>query len=605
MGGQRNSFALNVAGQRIHYNHYSLDGVENTDLNFNSYMLLPSVDALQEFKVEAGLFDAEYGRAIAQINVSTKSGTNRFHATVFEFVRNSSLDAKNYFDRDDRPIPPFRRNQYGLTVDGPVVVPKLLDGKNRLFFLFNWEGLREHKSLTSSPVGAADGLAHGRLLSAARRQRQPHPNLRSGDARLRRRRQRHSGSDARSQATASPRIASTRSRGNCWPSIRCRCRNRPAPTTSTTKPGRSTPISSPIDSTSSKATTRAGSSVTASRTSSATIRSRSRTWASTPTRTCTSCVLANTRTFGSNKVNDVRVGLRISEERAHLAAREQRQRGQGARDQPAERQPALLGCAEHRHHRALGTRGRERRALHQRRQDDPGRRQLLVDRRQARLQVRRRGASRALRSDRRRRHARPVRLRRTLHAESARCPRPQRGGAAMADFLLGTFNRSEGQVGAPIANFRSNYFALYFQDSWKLTQHSDASTTACAGSTTSRSTTRMTRSSTSTSSGTTLPSRSSCAPARAIRMRETRPSGSPRTCSTCATDVSAAAPTRATSTTSLRGSGSPGPSRRRRSFAAAAASTTSATLATRSSTPSGTRHSPSVATSRPRASGPI
>ena len=54
MGGQRNSFALNVAGQRIHYNHYSLDGIENTDLNFNSYMLLPSVDALQEFKVEAG-----------------------------------------------------------------------------------------------------------------------------------------------------------------------------------------------------------------------------------------------------------------------------------------------------------------------------------------------------------------------------------------------------------------------------------------------------------------------------------------------------------------------------------------------------------------------
>ena len=67
MGGQRNSFALNVAGQRIHFNHYSLDGVENTDLNFNSYMLLPSVDALEEFNVVSGLFDAEYGRAIAQV----------------------------------------------------------------------------------------------------------------------------------------------------------------------------------------------------------------------------------------------------------------------------------------------------------------------------------------------------------------------------------------------------------------------------------------------------------------------------------------------------------------------------------------------------------
>src|SRR5262245_40441539 len=113
MGGQRNSFALNVSGQRIHFNHYSLDGIENTDLNFNSYMLLPSVDALREFKVESGLFDAEYGRAIAQLNVSTKSGTNQFHGTLFEFLRNSALDAKNYFYRPaPEPIPPFKRNQY-------------------------------------------------------------------------------------------------------------------------------------------------------------------------------------------------------------------------------------------------------------------------------------------------------------------------------------------------------------------------------------------------------------------------------------------------------------------------------------------------------------
>src|SRR5437879_6078473 len=87
MGGQRNSFALNVSGQRIHFNHYALDGIENTDLNFNSYMLLPSIDALQEFKVESGLFDAEYGRAIAQINASTRSGTNQLHGTIFEFLR--------------------------------------------------------------------------------------------------------------------------------------------------------------------------------------------------------------------------------------------------------------------------------------------------------------------------------------------------------------------------------------------------------------------------------------------------------------------------------------------------------------------------------------
>src|SRR5215510_3944290 len=160
MGGQRNGFALNVSGQRIHFNHYSLDGVENTDLNFNSYMLLPSVDALQEFKVESGLFDAEYGRAIAQINVSTKSGTNQFHGTLFEFLRNSALDAKNYFDRPTAPIPPFKRNQYGLTVDGPVKLPRF-NGRDRLFCLSNWEGLRERKALTQSVLAPQAAWRNG------------------------------------------------------------------------------------------------------------------------------------------------------------------------------------------------------------------------------------------------------------------------------------------------------------------------------------------------------------------------------------------------------------------------------------------------------------
>src|SRR5216683_1336245 len=141
MGGTRNEFAVNISGQRVHFNHYTLDGLENTDPNFNTYLLLPSIDALQEFKVESGIFQAEYGRAIAQINVSTKSGTNATHGALFEFVRNADMDAKNFFDRGNAPIPPFKRNQYGVTVSGPFI-------KNRLFWLFSWEGLRERKSLT-------------------------------------------------------------------------------------------------------------------------------------------------------------------------------------------------------------------------------------------------------------------------------------------------------------------------------------------------------------------------------------------------------------------------------------------------------------------------
>ncbi|MBM3761848.1 MAG: carboxypeptidase regulatory-like domain-containing protein [Acidobacteria bacterium] len=147
MGGARNTFALNIAGQRVHFNHYSLDGMENTDPNFNTYLFLPSIDALQEFKVESGLFSAEYGRAIAQVNVSTKSGNNEFHGVGFSYVRNSFFDARNFF----APInPPFKRNQFGGTLSGPVLIPKLFDGRNKLFFMFNYEGLRERRALTQT-----------------------------------------------------------------------------------------------------------------------------------------------------------------------------------------------------------------------------------------------------------------------------------------------------------------------------------------------------------------------------------------------------------------------------------------------------------------------
>lgn len=150
MGGARNSFALNVSGQRVHYNHYSLDGIENTDPNFNTYLFLPSVDALQEFKVESGTYGVEFGRGTSQVNVTTKSGTNQYHGTLFEFLRNSSLDAKNFFDSPTKPIPPFKRNQFGGTLGGPVIIPKIVNGKNKLFFFFDYEGLRERKALTQN-----------------------------------------------------------------------------------------------------------------------------------------------------------------------------------------------------------------------------------------------------------------------------------------------------------------------------------------------------------------------------------------------------------------------------------------------------------------------
>jgi Carboxypeptidase regulatory-like domain len=146
-GGTRSTQNIAVAGQRSMFNRFTLDGVENTDVNFNTYVILPSIDALQEFKVQTGVFPAEFGRATSQINVSTKSGTNSFHGSLFEFHRNDKLDAKQYaFTSNRPPKDPFKWNQYGFTVGGPIWIPKVFNGRNRLFFMTNFEGFRERRT---------------------------------------------------------------------------------------------------------------------------------------------------------------------------------------------------------------------------------------------------------------------------------------------------------------------------------------------------------------------------------------------------------------------------------------------------------------------------
>ena len=142
-GGTRAQQNISLGGMRGTWNHYTLDGVENTDPNFNLYIQLPSVDALQEFKVQSGIYSAEFGREAAQINVSTKPGTNSFHGTVFEFLRNDVLDAKPYDFIATHPAKaPFRFNQYGFTLGGPVLIPKVFNGKDKLFFMSNFEGFK-------------------------------------------------------------------------------------------------------------------------------------------------------------------------------------------------------------------------------------------------------------------------------------------------------------------------------------------------------------------------------------------------------------------------------------------------------------------------------
>jgi len=142
-GGDRASQNFAVAGMRREFNYYTLDGVANTDVDFNTYSFLPSVDALQEFKVQTGVYSAEFGHEATQVNVSTKSGTNEYHGTLFDFIRNNDLDARPLGFTTRVPVSaPFKWNQYGFTLGGPVQIPKLFSGKNHLFFLSNFEGFR-------------------------------------------------------------------------------------------------------------------------------------------------------------------------------------------------------------------------------------------------------------------------------------------------------------------------------------------------------------------------------------------------------------------------------------------------------------------------------
>ncbi len=149
-GGERAQQSISAGGQRIFFNYYTLDGVNNMDVNFNTYVALPSIDAIQEFKVQIGVYPAEYGHQSTQVNVLTKSGGNAYHGALFEFLRNDKLDAKQYQFTAARPKNPFKWNDYGFELDGPVRIPWLFNGRDRLFFMSNYEALRRRQSVLNT-----------------------------------------------------------------------------------------------------------------------------------------------------------------------------------------------------------------------------------------------------------------------------------------------------------------------------------------------------------------------------------------------------------------------------------------------------------------------
>ena len=138
--------AISINGNRSSSNQYLIDGMYNNDTVYQTPAISPSIDAVQEFKAQSGAYSAEFGGSANQINISFRSGTNAYHGTAFEFLRNDAFDAKSRFDSATARKPLLRQNQFGYTLGGPIVIPKLYNGRDKTFFFANFEGIRIHQT---------------------------------------------------------------------------------------------------------------------------------------------------------------------------------------------------------------------------------------------------------------------------------------------------------------------------------------------------------------------------------------------------------------------------------------------------------------------------
>ena len=149
----RGASNFNALGQQANTNGWLVDGIDNNEFTFNTVIVSPSVESVREFKVLNGVFSAEFGRGAGVVSVSTKSGSNEYRGTVFDFIRNDVFDAHNYFaqrvraDGSEVPKAPLRRHQFGGAVGGPLNLPGY-KGTNRTFFFADYSGLKETRGLS-------------------------------------------------------------------------------------------------------------------------------------------------------------------------------------------------------------------------------------------------------------------------------------------------------------------------------------------------------------------------------------------------------------------------------------------------------------------------
>jgi hypothetical protein len=144
------ALAINTGGNREETVNYLVNGITLNNLTFSSISFQLSINTIQEFKVDNSTFSAEYGQSAgAIVNVATRSGSNEFHGEVFEFFRNDALDARNFFELTSQHPAPFKRNQFGGDLGGPII-------RKKLFFFFSYEGLRQRQGLDVNSVVLSD-----------------------------------------------------------------------------------------------------------------------------------------------------------------------------------------------------------------------------------------------------------------------------------------------------------------------------------------------------------------------------------------------------------------------------------------------------------------
>ncbi len=154
---QRGGFAMHAGGGREEYNNFLLDGVDNNDPYTNRYVVEPPVDSIQEFRIVTNSYSAEYGRSAAgQVNVITRQGSNAWHGSAYEYLRNRVFDARNYFETDERSK--YIRNQFGFSLGGPVA-------RTRTFMFLSTDFLREREGLIRRATVPTEAQRSGDLSS--------------------------------------------------------------------------------------------------------------------------------------------------------------------------------------------------------------------------------------------------------------------------------------------------------------------------------------------------------------------------------------------------------------------------------------------------------